>query len=172
MVRWVFLCFVCYIDYVHFFLVILNEFEKSGLVLLSGGFWRYVFSISLVVKGNVWCFSFVSFLFFDIRYTNWGGGIPHRPVEDIAFAVARFFQRGGSLMNYYMVCACVGCNILRWVAKCCLKYQIHCSLLLLTYFKYLQISVLWLNCLQLFVFLICSSGNTFQIFMKFRWKIP
>ncbi|CAI9117606.1 OLC1v1019017C1 [Oldenlandia corymbosa var. corymbosa] len=38
----------------------------------------------------------------DGWYTSWGGRIPHRPVEDIAFAVARFFQRGGSLMNYYM----------------------------------------------------------------------
>ncbi|CDP11164.1 unnamed protein product [Coffea canephora] len=38
----------------------------------------------------------------DGWYTSWGGRLPHRPVEDIAFAVARFFQRGGSLMNYYM----------------------------------------------------------------------
>ncbi|PKA57733.1 Beta-galactosidase 9 [Apostasia shenzhenica] len=35
-------------------------------------------------------------------YTNWGGRLPHRPVEDNAFAVARFFQRGGSYHNYYM----------------------------------------------------------------------
>ncbi|KAM7252868.1 hypothetical protein ACFE04_025486 [Oxalis oulophora] len=35
-------------------------------------------------------------------YTTWGGKLPHRPVEDLAFAVARFFQRGGSFMNYYM----------------------------------------------------------------------
>ncbi|KAK5793822.1 beta-galactosidase 9 isoform X2 [Gossypium arboreum] len=38
----------------------------------------------------------------DGWYTSWGGRLPHRPVEDLAFAVARFFQRGGSLMNYYM----------------------------------------------------------------------
>lgn len=42
---------------------------------------------------------FVSFL----RYTSWGGRVPQRPVEDVAFAVARFFQRGGSFQNYYMV---------------------------------------------------------------------
>ncbi|KAF8402122.1 hypothetical protein HHK36_013074 [Tetracentron sinense] len=36
-------------------------------------------------------------------YASWGGRVPHRPVEDIAFAVARFFQRGGSFQNYYMV---------------------------------------------------------------------
>ncbi|KAK9664551.1 hypothetical protein RND81_14G050700 [Saponaria officinalis] len=38
----------------------------------------------------------------DGWYTTWGGRLPHRPVEDLAFAVARFFQRGGSLQNYYM----------------------------------------------------------------------
>ncbi|KAK7257722.1 hypothetical protein RIF29_31900 [Crotalaria pallida] len=39
-------------------------------------------------------------------YTGWflyfGGAVPHRPVEDIAFAVARFFQLGGTFKNYYM----------------------------------------------------------------------
>ncbi|KAJ8634269.1 hypothetical protein MRB53_027605 [Persea americana] len=35
-------------------------------------------------------------------YASWGGRVPHRPVEDNAFAVARFFQRGGSYHNYYM----------------------------------------------------------------------
>ncbi|KAK6930695.1 Glycoside hydrolase 35, catalytic domain [Dillenia turbinata] len=35
-------------------------------------------------------------------FAAWGGRVPHRPVEDIAFAVARFFQRGGSFHNYYM----------------------------------------------------------------------
>lgn len=38
----------------------------------------------------------------DGWYTTWGGRLPHRPVEDLAFAVARFFQRGGSFQNYYM----------------------------------------------------------------------
>ncbi|KAI3791098.1 hypothetical protein L2E82_04702 [Cichorium intybus] len=38
----------------------------------------------------------------DGWYTNWGGRLPHRPVEDLAFAVARFYQRGGSFQNYYM----------------------------------------------------------------------
>ncbi|PKU80113.1 Beta-galactosidase 6 [Dendrobium catenatum] len=31
-----------------------------------------------------------------------GGRAPYRPVEDLAFAVARFFQRGGTFQNYYM----------------------------------------------------------------------
>ncbi|RWV83744.1 hypothetical protein GW17_00054613 [Ensete ventricosum] len=35
-------------------------------------------------------------------FQNFGTAKPHRPPEDIAFAVARFFQKGGSLQNYYM----------------------------------------------------------------------
>ncbi|KAK4749604.1 hypothetical protein SAY87_027053 [Trapa incisa] len=38
----------------------------------------------------------------DGWFASWGGRLPHRPVEDLAFAVARFFQRGGSFQNYYM----------------------------------------------------------------------
>ncbi|KAE9602995.1 putative beta-galactosidase [Lupinus albus] len=38
----------------------------------------------------------------DGWYAQWGERLPHRPVEDLAFAVARFFQRGGSFVNYYM----------------------------------------------------------------------
>lgn len=40
------------------------------------------------------------------NWTGWflsfGGAVPTRPVEDVAFAVARFFQRGGTFQNYYM----------------------------------------------------------------------
>ncbi|XAR62545.1 Beta-galactosidase [Bertholletia excelsa] len=35
-------------------------------------------------------------------YTKFGGPVPHRPVEDLAFAVARFIQNNGSFVNYYM----------------------------------------------------------------------
>ncbi|KVH90786.1 D-galactoside/L-rhamnose binding SUEL lectin domain-containing protein [Cynara cardunculus var. scolymus] len=40
------------------------------------------------------------------NWTGWflsfGGAVPYRPAEDIAFAVARFYQRGGTFQNYYM----------------------------------------------------------------------
>ncbi|PON71842.1 Glycoside hydrolase [Parasponia andersonii] len=40
------------------------------------------------------------------NWTGWflsfGGAVPYRPVEDLAFAVARFYQRGGTFQNYYM----------------------------------------------------------------------
>lgn len=42
-----------------------------------------------------------------IRYKNWGGQIPHRTAEDVAFAVGRFFQYGGTFQNYYMVNNCI-----------------------------------------------------------------
>ncbi|KAI7730688.1 hypothetical protein M8C21_023052 [Ambrosia artemisiifolia] len=40
------------------------------------------------------------------NWTGWfllfGEAAPYRPVEDIAFAVTRFYQRGGTFQNYYM----------------------------------------------------------------------
>lgn len=39
-----------------------------------------------------------------IRFTEFGGPMHHRPVQDLAFGVARFIQKGGSFVNYYMVC--------------------------------------------------------------------
>ncbi|CAK9143003.1 unnamed protein product [Ilex paraguariensis] len=35
-------------------------------------------------------------------YKDWGGKDPHRTAEDLAFAVGRFYQYGGTLQNYYM----------------------------------------------------------------------
>ncbi|XP_077249768.1 beta-galactosidase 3-like [Tasmannia lanceolata] len=35
-------------------------------------------------------------------FKTFGARNPHRPPEDVAFSVARFFQKGGSLQNYYM----------------------------------------------------------------------
>lgn len=35
-------------------------------------------------------------------YTEFGGAIPNRPAEDLAYSVARFIQNRGSFINYYM----------------------------------------------------------------------
>uniref|UniRef100_A0A0E0CY77 Beta-galactosidase n=1 Tax=Oryza meridionalis TaxID=40149 RepID=A0A0E0CY77_9ORYZ len=35
-------------------------------------------------------------------FLSFGGAVPYRPAEDLAFAVARFYQRGGTFQNYYM----------------------------------------------------------------------
>jgi hypothetical protein len=42
-----------------------------------------------------------------------GEPVPHRPSEDIAFAVTRWFQRGGTLQTYYMWFG--GTTFGRWV---------------------------------------------------------
>ncbi|KVH94041.1 Glycoside hydrolase, catalytic domain-containing protein [Cynara cardunculus var. scolymus] len=36
-------------------------------------------------------------------FKSWGGSDPMRTAEDLAYAVARFFQLGGTFQNYYMV---------------------------------------------------------------------
>jgi len=40
--------------------------------------------------------------------------VPYRPVEDLAFAVARFYQLGGTFNNYYMVIQCYMFKDLRY----------------------------------------------------------
>ncbi|XP_054819914.1 beta-galactosidase 15-like [Prosopis cineraria] len=35
-------------------------------------------------------------------FKSWGGQDPHRTTEDVAYGVARFYQTGGTLQNYYM----------------------------------------------------------------------
>ncbi|KAI3872344.1 hypothetical protein MKX03_019611 [Papaver bracteatum] len=35
-------------------------------------------------------------------FTGFGGTVPRRPAEDVAYSVAKFIQTGGSFMNYYM----------------------------------------------------------------------
>ncbi|KAL2322545.1 hypothetical protein Fmac_026924 [Flemingia macrophylla] len=35
-------------------------------------------------------------------FQKWGERVPHRSAEDSAFSIARFFQNGGVLNNYYM----------------------------------------------------------------------
>lgn len=38
-----------------------------------------------------------------VRFSEFGSTLHQRPVQDLAFAVAQFIQRGGSFVNYYMV---------------------------------------------------------------------
>ncbi|KAL3839735.1 hypothetical protein ACJIZ3_024326 [Penstemon smallii] len=52
-----------------------------------------------------WCANFAESISIGvpwIMYKDWGGQDPHRTAEDLAFAVGRFFQYGGTLQNYYM----------------------------------------------------------------------
>lgn len=69
--------------------------------------WWIVFSIFfsyIVILFNVHSPLFNHCLESMIRFTEFGGPIYQRPVEDLAFSVAKFIQNGGSFVNYYMVC--------------------------------------------------------------------
>jgi hypothetical protein len=35
-------------------------------------------------------------------FQKWGEAVPHRPTVDVTFAVARWYAKGGTFMNYYM----------------------------------------------------------------------
>ncbi|XP_064993790.1 beta-galactosidase-like [Musa acuminata AAA Group] len=60
------------------------------------GFYCDDFSPNKPYKPTMWTEAWTAW------YTAFGGPVPERPVEDLAFAVARFIQKGGSFVNYYM----------------------------------------------------------------------
>ncbi|KAK3152512.1 hypothetical protein QOZ80_2BG0159990 [Eleusine coracana subsp. coracana] len=60
------------------------------------GFYCDYFSPNKNYKPTMWTEAWTGW------FTSFGGAVPHRPVEDLAFAVARFIQKGGSFVNYYM----------------------------------------------------------------------
>ncbi|ESW32708.1 hypothetical protein PHAVU_001G010900 [Phaseolus vulgaris] len=60
------------------------------------GFYCDYFSPNKPYKPNLWTESWSGW------FTEFGGPIYQRPVQDLAFAVARFIQKGGSYINYYM----------------------------------------------------------------------
>ncbi|KAK3420983.1 hypothetical protein EUGRSUZ_G01704 [Eucalyptus grandis] len=60
------------------------------------GFYCDYFSPNKPYKPTLWTEAWSGW------FTDFGGPVYQRPVEDLAFAVARFIQKGGSLINYYM----------------------------------------------------------------------
>ncbi|KAI5673161.1 hypothetical protein M9H77_13525 [Catharanthus roseus] len=60
------------------------------------GFYCDYFSPNKPYKPTMWTEAWTGW------FEDFGGAIHHRPVEDLAFAVARFIQKGGSFVNYYM----------------------------------------------------------------------
>ncbi|KAI4336839.1 hypothetical protein L6164_015319 [Bauhinia variegata] len=60
------------------------------------GFYCDDFSPNKPYKPSMWTESWSGW------FTEFGGPIHQRPVQDLAFAVARFIQKGGSYVNYYM----------------------------------------------------------------------
>ncbi|CAN7082409.1 unnamed protein product [Brassica oleracea var. botrytis] len=60
------------------------------------GFYCDSFSPNKPYKPTIWTEAWSGW------FTEFGGPMHHRPVQDLAFAVARFIQKGGSFVNYYM----------------------------------------------------------------------
>ncbi|XP_029131066.1 beta-galactosidase 5 [Cajanus cajan] len=60
------------------------------------GFYCDDFSPNKPYKPSLWTESWSGW------FTEFGGPIYQRPVQDLAFGIARFIQKGGSFFNYYM----------------------------------------------------------------------
>ncbi|KAL1544226.1 Beta-galactosidase 3 [Salvia divinorum] len=77
--------------------VMCKEDDAPDPVINScNGFYCDYFSPNKVYKPTMWTEAWTGW------FDEFGGPIHHRPVEDLAFAVARFIQKGGSFINYYM----------------------------------------------------------------------
>lgn len=76
--------------------------QKLGVAGKLPSFYSSRLKLTLLVG-----FFFLIFLYIGYthikRFTEFGGTVHKRPVQDLAFAVARFIQTGGSYFNYYMV---------------------------------------------------------------------
>ncbi|XP_054780480.1 beta-galactosidase 1-like [Prosopis cineraria] len=66
------------------------------IINTCNGFYCDYFSPNKAYKPKMWTEAWTGW------YTEFGGPVPHRPAEDLAFSVARFIQKGGSFVNYYM----------------------------------------------------------------------
>ncbi|CAI8593687.1 unnamed protein product [Vicia faba] len=77
--------------------VMCKEIDAPDPVINScNGFYCDDFSPNKPYKPSMWTESWSGW------FTEFGGPIHQRPVQDLAFAVVRFIQKGGSYVNYYM----------------------------------------------------------------------
>ncbi|OVA08712.1 D-galactoside/L-rhamnose binding SUEL lectin domain [Macleaya cordata] len=60
------------------------------------GFYCDAFTPNRPYKPTIWTEAWSGW------FSEFGGTVKQRPVQDLAFAVARFVQKGGSFINYYM----------------------------------------------------------------------
>ncbi|XP_047957097.1 beta-galactosidase 8-like isoform X1 [Salvia hispanica] len=66
------------------------------IINTCNGFYCDGFTPNSPTKPSMWTENYVGW------FLAFGYAVPFRPVEDLAFAVARFFERGGTFQNYYM----------------------------------------------------------------------
>ncbi|KAL2520473.1 Beta-galactosidase 3 [Forsythia ovata] len=73
-----------------------EEDAPDPVINTCNGFYCDAFSPNRPYKPTIWTEAWSGW------FTEFGGPIHQRPVQDLAFAVARFIQKGGSYVNYYM----------------------------------------------------------------------
>ncbi|OIW09005.1 hypothetical protein TanjilG_05981 [Lupinus angustifolius] len=66
------------------------------IINTCNGFYCDYFTPNSAHKPKMWTEAWTGW------FTEFGGPVPYRPAEDLAFSVARFIQKGGSFVNYYM----------------------------------------------------------------------
>ncbi|OMO75598.1 Glycoside hydrolase, family 35 [Corchorus olitorius] len=77
--------------------VMCKEYDAPDPVINTcNGFYCDYFSPNKPYKPTLWTEAWTGW------FSDFGGPNYRRPVEDLAFAVARFIQKGGSFVNYYM----------------------------------------------------------------------
>ncbi|KAK4763055.1 hypothetical protein SAY86_008823 [Trapa natans] len=73
-----------------------EEDAPDPVINTCNGFYCDSFSPNKDYKPTIWTEAWSGW------FTEFGGPIHQRPVQDLAFAVARFIQKGGSFVSYYM----------------------------------------------------------------------
>ncbi|RZC00781.1 beta-galactosidase 1-like [Glycine soja] len=73
-----------------------QEDAPDPIINTCNGFYCDYFSPNKAYKPKMWTEAWTGW------FTEFGGAVPHRPAEDLAFSIARFIQKGGSFVNYYM----------------------------------------------------------------------
>ncbi|KAL7131412.1 hypothetical protein ABFS83_12G001500 [Erythranthe nasuta] len=73
-----------------------EEDAPDPVINTCNGFYCDAFSPNKPYKPTIWTEAWSGW------FTEFGGPNHERPVQDLAFAVARFIQKGGSFINYYM----------------------------------------------------------------------
>ncbi|KAK1414241.1 hypothetical protein QVD17_29984 [Tagetes erecta] len=66
------------------------------IINTCNGFYCDYFSPNKNFKPKMWTEAWTGW------FTEFGGAVTYRPVEDLAYSVAKFIQSGGSFINYYM----------------------------------------------------------------------
>ncbi|CAA0843424.1 Beta-galactosidase 3 [Striga hermonthica] len=73
-----------------------DDNAPDPLINTCNGFYCDSFTPNRPYKPTMWTEAWTGW------FNEFGGTVHQRPVQDLAFAVARFIQKGGSYINYYM----------------------------------------------------------------------